>query len=70
LGRCCKYRVRKPPAAVLKKLNDANGPTSNLLAVAGVRRLLKQLPEDVQKTIDDCERCGDIESLEWKSASA
>jgi len=53
----------------LKKLIISSGPASMILHVEGVKKLLAQLPEDVKKTIEECERKGDYESPEYEAAS-
>ncbi|KAI3326844.1 proline-specific peptidase [Xylariaceae sp. AK1471] len=62
------YAARKP--AGLKKLILASAPASFPLYAEGCRNLLAQLPENVRKTIEDCERRGDFESHEFEEASA
>jgi proline-specific peptidase len=54
----------------LRKVVIASGPSDISLYIKGTRELLAQLPEDVQKTIKDCERRGDYESPEYERASA
>ncbi|KAI1173212.1 proline-specific peptidase [Nemania sp. FL0916] len=62
------YAARRPPC--LEKLILASAPASFPLYAEGCRTLLAQLPEDVRKTIEDCERRGDFESPEFQQASA
>ncbi|KAI0024483.1 Alpha/Beta hydrolase protein [Xylariomycetidae sp. FL0641] len=62
------YAALRP--AGLKKLVIAGGPASMPLYQEGCKYLLSQLPPDVRKTIEDCERKGDYESPEYQQASA
>ncbi|KAK4031497.1 hypothetical protein C8A01DRAFT_21285 [Parachaetomium inaequale] len=57
-------------AVGLKKLVIASGPASIPLYVKGCQQLLSQLPEDVRKVIEDCDRRGDHESPEFEKAAA
>ncbi|KAH9905268.1 proline-specific peptidase [Xylariomycetidae sp. FL2044] len=62
------FAARRPRG--LKKLILASAPASFPLYAKGCRKLLAQLPEDVRKTIEECERRGDFESPEFQEASA
>ncbi|KAI0107270.1 proline-specific peptidase [Nemania sp. FL0031] len=62
------FAARRPPG--LKKLILASAPASFPLYAEGCRSLLAQLPEDVRKTIEECERQGDFESPKFQEASA
>ncbi|KAI1825900.1 proline-specific peptidase [Xylaria intraflava] len=62
------FASRRP--AGLRKLIIEGGPASFPLFAEGCRKLIAQLPENVRKTIEDCERRGDFESPEWQEASA
>ncbi|ETS77420.1 hypothetical protein PFICI_11294 [Pestalotiopsis fici W106-1] len=53
----------------LKKLILASAPSSMPLYAKGCKELVSQLPEDVRKIIEDCERRGDYESPEFEQAS-
>ncbi|KAL2020052.1 hypothetical protein VTK56DRAFT_8955 [Thermocarpiscus australiensis] len=64
------YASRTPSPVGLKKLIIASGPASIPLYVKGCQKLLSQLPEDVRKTLEDCDRRGDHESPEFEKAAA
>ncbi|KAF7517167.1 hypothetical protein G7054_g13897 [Neopestalotiopsis clavispora] len=61
-----EYASRGPVG--LKKLILASAPASMPLYSKGCKQLISQLPEDVRKTIEDCERRGDYESPEFEQA--
>ncbi|KAI1126433.1 proline-specific peptidase [Nemania abortiva] len=54
----------------LKKLILASAPASFPLYSEGCRNLLVKLPENVRKTIEECERPGGFESSEFQQALA
>ena len=56
--------------AGLKKAVIASGPSDLSLYAKGTRDLLRRLPGDVQKIIEDCERRGDYDNPEFEKASA
>ncbi|KAI5459929.1 Alpha/Beta hydrolase protein [Mariannaea sp. PMI_226] len=60
------YACRRPRG--LKKLVLASGPGDVPLFMAGLKKLVSQLPPDVRKTIEDCEARGDYESEEYEKA--
>ena len=60
------YAAKQPQG--LKKLVLASAPASMPLFAESVAKLLKQLPQDIQDTIRECERKGDFESDEYKNA--
>ncbi|KAI1408011.1 proline iminopeptidase [Hypoxylon sp. FL1857] len=62
------YASRRPKG--LRKLIIAGGPASMPLYAEGCKYLLSQLPLDVRRTIEECERKGDYESEEFQKASA
>ncbi|KAI0099256.1 Alpha/Beta hydrolase protein [Nemania sp. FL0031] len=62
------YACRRPKG--LRKLIIAGGPASMPLYMEGCKHLLAQLPPDVRRTIEECERKGDYESEEFTKASA
>ncbi|KAF2676385.1 proline-specific pep [Lentithecium fluviatile CBS 122367] len=62
------YAAGRP--AGLRKVVIASGPSDMSLYIEGTRELLNQLPEDVRKTIEECERKGDYDSPEYEEASA
>ncbi|KAI0976247.1 proline iminopeptidase [Xylaria arbuscula] len=53
----------------LRKLILAGAPASIPLYAAGCRYLLSQLPADVRKVIEECEKKGDYDSPEYEEAS-
>lgn len=61
------YASRRPRG--LKKLVLCGAPASMPLYMEACNYLLSQLPPDVRKTIEDCERKGDYESPEFENAS-
>ncbi len=62
------YASRRPKG--LRKLILASGPSSIPLYMEGCQALLSELPPDVRKTLEDCERRGDYESEEFEKAAA
>jgi proline-specific peptidase len=62
------YSITQP--AGLKKTVIASGPSDISLYAEGARELLRQLPDKVRKTIEECEKKGDFESPEYEAASA
>jgi proline-specific peptidase len=60
------YAARKPLG--LRKLVLADAPASIPLMLKGVTALVKSLPEDVQKALEECERDHDYESEKYKAA--
>jgi len=62
------YAARHPPG--LKKLILASGPASVPLWIEGSKKLLAQLPPNIRKTLEDCDRRGDYESDEYEKAAA
>jgi proline-specific peptidase len=60
------YAGRNPPG--LRKLILANAPASIPLMMKGVDRLIKAMPRDVQKTLEECHRDKDFESDKYKNA--
>ncbi|KAF2872025.1 Alpha/Beta hydrolase protein [Massariosphaeria phaeospora] len=54
----------------LRRVVIASGPSSIPLYVEGVQQLFRALPEDVRKTLEECERRGDHESEEYERASS
>ncbi|KAK3329254.1 Alpha/Beta hydrolase protein [Apodospora peruviana] len=52
----------------LRKVINSSGPASMPLYVKGVRELIKHLPLDVQRTIEECEKKGDTTSDEYQAA--
>jgi L-proline amide hydrolase len=65
---CGTYASRQPKG--LRKAIFSSGPASLPLYVQGVQNLLAELPPDVRKTLEDCDRRGDHESEEFEKASA
>ncbi|KAF2469110.1 proline-specific peptidase [Lindgomyces ingoldianus] len=61
------YAAKRPVG--LKKLIISSGPASGALYQESANLLLKELPEDVRKTLEDCESRGDHESDKYKAAS-
>ncbi|KAI0470416.1 Alpha/Beta hydrolase protein [Xylariaceae sp. FL0804] len=53
----------------LQKLIIASGPGDIPVYQQGCEELLAKLPDDVRKTIEDCERRGDFESPEFEKAA-
>ncbi|KAF2736293.1 proline-specific peptidase [Polyplosphaeria fusca] len=62
------FASRVPSPTGLKKIVIESGPASIPLYQVGSRKLLSELPEDVRKTLEDCERKGDHESEEYQAA--
>lgn len=62
------YASRRPRG--LKKLIISGGPASIPLLVKGFEGLIAELPDDVRKTIEDCNKRGDHESQEFHEAAA
>jgi proline-specific peptidase len=62
------YAITRPKG--LKKLVISGGPASIPLYMKGVRTLLDALPDDVRKTLEDCDARGDHESPEFEAAAA
>ncbi|KAJ7509646.1 Alpha/Beta hydrolase protein [Mycena galericulata] len=62
------YASRRPKG--LKKLVLASGPASMPLYMEGCKALVAALPPDVRETLEECDRRGDFESLEFKKAAA
>ncbi|KAI1334277.1 proline iminopeptidase [Xylariaceae sp. FL0016] len=62
------YASKQPQG--LKKLVLAGAPASVPLYMEACQYLLSQLPDDVRKTLEDCEKRGDYESPEYEQASA
>ena len=52
----------------LRRLVLANSPASVELWAEGIQKLRSQLPEDVQKVIDEAEKTGNTESAEYQEA--
>lgn len=61
------YASRQPIG--LKKVIIASGPADLGLYAQGAQLLLNQLPEDMQRTIEDCEKRGDYSSPEYEAVS-
>ncbi|KAI0517033.1 Alpha/Beta hydrolase protein [Xylaria bambusicola] len=61
------YASTSPPG--LKKLILLSAPASVPLYVEGCKGLLAGLPEDVRRTLEECDRKGDHESDEFKTAA-
>lgn len=49
--------------------SNVNEVADKVLSEKGVKGLLAQLPPDVRKTLEDCDRRGDHESEEFQKAS-
>ncbi|KAI1358217.1 proline-specific peptidase [Xylaria arbuscula] len=62
------FAARRPQG--LKKLILASAPASFPLYAEGCRQLLAQLPDDIRKTIEDCERQGDFGSPQFEKAAS
>lgn len=60
------YASQRPKG--LKKLILAGAPADIPLYAAGCRKLLSQLPENIRKTIEECEKNGDFESPAYEEA--
>lgn len=60
------YAARKPVG--LRKLILADAPASIPLMMKGVDDLMKLLPKDVQKDLEECHRDGDFDSDKYKNA--
>ncbi|KAI0141743.1 Alpha/Beta hydrolase protein [Xylariaceae sp. FL1272] len=63
-----EFAAQHPPG--LQKLILASGPASIPEWIKGANKLLSELPPDVRKTLEDCERRGDYESPEYEKAAA
>jgi len=61
-----EYASRQPRG--LKKLVIASGPCDMRLYSQGVQRLLKQLPDESQKVLEDCEKRNHYEGPEYENA--
>jgi L-proline amide hydrolase len=61
------YATRRPKG--LRKLVIASGPASIPLFMKGLHGLLAKLPEDVRKTLEECDKKGDHESEEFQQAA-
>lgn len=61
------YATRQPKG--LEKVILSSTPSSIPLFAATTKKLLKQLPQEVQDVLDECERSGDHESEKWENAS-
>jgi proline-specific peptidase len=53
----------------LKKLVLSSAPASMKIYMEGTKALLKELPQDVQRALEECDRIGDHESEKWEKAS-
>ncbi|KUJ08792.1 alpha/beta-hydrolase [Mollisia scopiformis] len=62
------YASRRPRG--LKKLIISGGPASIPLLEKGFEVLIAALPDDVRDTLEDCNRRGDYQSLEFEKAAA
>lgn len=62
-----QYAMGQPQG--LKKLVICSGPADISLYAKGLKGLLQRLPEDVRKTLEDCDRKGDHESEEFQKAA-
>ncbi|KAH8898532.1 proline-specific peptidase [Thozetella sp. PMI_491] len=62
------YASRRPRG--LKKLILQSGPASMPIFMKECAKLLAKLPEEVRRTLEDCEKRGDYESPEYEKASA
>ncbi|KAM7219596.1 Alpha/Beta hydrolase fold [Rhypophila decipiens] len=62
----CAYAATCPRG--LAKVINSSGPSSMPLYMEGVRELIKGLPLDVQKAIEECERVGDTTSDKFQAA--
>lgn len=60
------FASMQPPG--LRKLILANAPANSPLMEQGMQELIRELPESVQKVIDECQRKGDFDSERYKSA--
>ncbi|KAF2450249.1 proline-specific peptidase [Karstenula rhodostoma CBS 690.94] len=61
------YAARQPEG--LKKVILSSTPASMPLFAASTKKLLEQLPQDVQNVLEECEREGDHESEKWENSS-
>ena len=61
------YAARQPED--LQKVILSSTPASMALFAAGTKRLSKQLPQDTQDALGECEREGDHKSEKWERAS-
>lgn len=68
-GHGTKLVANKPCVKGLKKLVICSGPADISLYVEGLKGLLLKLPEDVRKTLEECDRKGDHESEEFQKAA-
>jgi proline-specific peptidase len=62
------YASRRPRG--LKKLVISSGPASIPLLLKGLEGLIEALPSNVRSKLEDCNRRGDYESLEFEEAAA
>jgi proline-specific peptidase len=60
------FASSNPPG--LKKLILADSPASSPLMEQGMQEMIKELPESVQKDIDECQKEGNFDSERYKSA--
>ncbi|KAF2635316.1 proline-specific peptidase [Massarina eburnea CBS 473.64] len=60
------YAARKPVG--LRKVILANPPASIPLLLEGEQKLMKLLPEDIQRDLEECHRNHDFESGKYKNA--
>ena len=61
-----KWAARHPEG--LRRLVVADSPASTVLQLKGEHPLRKALPQEVQETLDRCERDKDFESMEYEEA--
>ncbi|EME83683.1 uncharacterized protein MYCFIDRAFT_211389 [Pseudocercospora fijiensis CIRAD86] len=62
-----QYAIEKQPAG-LRKLIISNSPSNMKVWVDVGNRLRKQLPKEIQDTLDRCEREGKVETPEYEEA--
>jgi proline-specific peptidase len=53
----------------LRKLVMTSAPASMKLFIEGTKALLKELSQDVQQALEECDKAGDHESEKWEKAS-
>ena len=61
-----RYATQNPPG--LRKLVLSSAPASTELLLQGSDSMRKELPNDVQETLNRCEAAGDFESKEYEEA--
>jgi len=62
------YATTQP--AGLNKVVIASGPSDMQLYVKGTQELMSQMPENMRKTLEECDKKGDFSSPEYEEATA